>query len=107
MNDEEAFELIQRRRRQMHVHSVIYYHLNDSIISDYIFDEWAVELLKLQTKYPQFLHKGYMHTFFANWTGDTGMHLPVKDETLALAHILLEIAHRKNSDTGYIDINSM
>lgn len=88
-------ELINRRRRQMHVHSTIYYYLNTSIIDDATFDKWAVELANLQKQYPQFKHTGYMHTVFADWTGDTGMHLPVTDTALDLAERLVADAENR------------
>ena len=51
MND-AIVSLIERRRRQLLVHSYIYYELNDSIISDDTWSKWAVELEELQRKYP-------------------------------------------------------
>lgn len=41
-------ELILRRRRQLLVHSVIYYRFNENLISDQTWSTWAVELEKLQ-----------------------------------------------------------
>lgn len=89
-------ELIDRRRRQLHVHSVIYYHLNTSIIDDAVFDKWANELVALQKNHPDLAKTGYMASVFADWTGDTGMHLPVHDATLALAEWLVSYAQKKN-----------
>lgn len=74
----------------MHVHSVIYYHLHTTIIDDGIFDKWAVELAVLQKDWPQFKHKGYKPSLFVDWTGDTGMHLPVTDDMLELAEWLVK-----------------
>lgn len=85
-----TLELINRRRRQLHVHSVIYYHMNTNIVDDSIFDSWAVELVSLQNNFPESKHSGYMPDLFANWTGDTGMHLPATDSTYALAERLLK-----------------
>jgi NAD-dependent DNA ligase len=87
--------LINRRRRQIHVHSIIYYHLNTSIVSDAVFDGWAKELVGLNRSYPELLHKGYSPTLFADWTGDTGMHLPAYDATLSLAESLLRTSVKK------------
>jgi hypothetical protein len=80
----------------MHVHSVIYYHMHTNIIDDATFDKWAVELASLQRDFPQFKHKGYMSPMFENWTGDTGMHLPVTDATYALAQALVREAEKRN-----------
>ncbi len=88
MVDIEA--LINRRRRQMHVHSVIYYTMNTSIVDDATFDKWAVELVSLHSKYPQYIHKGYMPSLFNTWTGDTGMHLPITDSAYSVAMSLVK-----------------
>lgn len=86
----DTLELINRRRRQMHVHSVIYYYLDTSIIDDATFDKWAVELFQLQEKNPELKKQGYKPSLFDNWTGDTGMHLPVTEEMLSLAEWLVD-----------------
>jgi len=86
----QAFMLINRRRRQLHVHSVMYYFLNTSIVTDATFDKWAVELVELNKQWPQFKYAGYQYNMFEDWTGDTGMHLKVTDEALAMADWLLE-----------------
>lgn len=88
-------ELMNRRRRQLHVHSVIYYHMGTNIISDATFDKWSNELVALNKKHPELLHTGFKHDLFADWTGDTGMHLPMHDDTHALAVWLL--AYKQNN----------
>lgn len=85
----EVFNLINRRRRQLHVHSVLYYHMHTNIITDAQFDEWAVELKTLQDKYPVQAKGGYESSMFQNWTGDTGMHLRITDWAWAEAEWLL------------------
>lgn len=83
----------------MHVHSTIYYHLNTSILPDAIFDTWAVELANLQKQYPAYKHTGYMPGIFADWTGDTGMHLPVTESVLTLAEWLVRAAQNRTGAT--------
>lgn len=51
--EEEIYELINRRTRQMIVHSYLYYRLNESVISDHTFDLWCKELCELKEKYPE------------------------------------------------------
>lgn len=51
--DEKIKELIGRRRRQILVHSIIYYRLNDNLIPDSTWAAWAVELKQLQDQYPE------------------------------------------------------
>ena len=46
-------EKIRQRRRQMLVHSYIYYELDDNIVSDAQWAKWAKELEQLQKNYPK------------------------------------------------------
>lgn len=82
-------EKINRLRRNLHVHSVVYYHLDTTIVTDALFDKWAVELVELQSQYPELIKQGYLWEYFEDWTGDTGMHLPVDDRILSLAEWLV------------------
>lgn len=89
-------ELIDRRRRQLHVHSIIYYFLNTSIVPDATFDKWAKELVQLHEDNPKLVTQGYMWQDFATWTGDTGMHLPVNPRIVSLAESLVQQALDKD-----------
>lgn len=81
MTDEQISELILRRRRQVLVHSILYYRLGESIISDHIFDSWARELAKLQQDNPKLSENiPYMREAFWDYTGETGYYLPLTDE---------------------------
>jgi len=79
--------LIKRRRSQMLVHSYLYYWMYQNIVSDHQFDTWAVELRELQADFPEPI--GFYDEVFADWKGETGMHLPrdpwIKDKALKLA----------------------
>jgi hypothetical protein len=66
-------ELIRRRRAQLMVHSYVYYELNDSMVTDDVWQAWAQELVDLQTKHPEPI--GFFDDLFNGWTGDTGYHL--------------------------------
>lgn len=85
-------ELIHRRRRQILVHSIIYYRLGETIVEDAVFDMWAKELAALQTQHLQLSESiPYMRYAFADWTGETGFHLPLMDRRAgAVAEELLE-----------------
>lgn len=74
-------ELIHRRRRQVLVHSILYYRLGESIVPDGTFDRWARELAALQRAHPE-TSEGveYMLDAFRDYTGETGYHLPLADE---------------------------
>lgn len=88
-------QLINQRRRQLHVHSLIYYHFNTSIITDAVFDQYAKELVVLYIQYPELVDEGYLHSVFKGWTGDTGMHLPLKEDAWQTAEWLINY-HQAN-----------
>lgn len=72
-------EYIHRRRRQMLIHSFIYYRLNDNLVSDNIWQKWANQLRKIQEKYPQWKKIGFYDDAFSDWNGDSGAFLPLGD----------------------------
>ena len=69
--------LITRRRRQILVHSIIYYRLNDNIISDQQWSEWALELENLQTRYPDIASECPLADAFKDFDHSTGENLPL------------------------------
>ena len=77
MTEVEISELITRRRKQILVHSTIYYRFNDNIISDHKWNEWAKELCELQTKYPKIAENCWLHEYFKNFDASTGFDLPL------------------------------
>ena len=68
-------DLIKRRRRQILVHSFIYYELNQNIISDTQWSEWALELEKLQSEYPDIAAKVEYADVFKEFDHSTGANL--------------------------------
>lgn len=76
---EHIAELINRRRRQILVHSVIYYKMNENLISDSTWSKWATELEELQTKYPDIAAKVPYAKEFKDFDHSTGMNLPLDD----------------------------
>lgn len=72
--------LIKQRRIQMLIHSCLYYHFDAAIVSDMKFDQWAQELVVLQTQHPEIAAKVIFAEAFKDWDGSTGYHLPLKDE---------------------------
>lgn len=74
-------ELIHRRRRQVLVHSIIYYRFNTTVIDDATFDLWARELAQLQKDHPDVSAKvDYHREAFEGFDGETGYHLPLHDK---------------------------
>ena len=79
ITNEEIAELIHRRRQQILVHSVIYYRMNDNIISDAQWTKWAVELEELQRQYPEIASKCKYAKEFKGFDHSTGFSLPLND----------------------------
>ena len=79
MTPDQIFELISRRRRQILVHSVLYYKMNESLISDSQWSKWAVELEELQEKYPEIADKCCYADGFRNFDHSSGYDLPLND----------------------------
>lgn len=79
MNDEQIKELITRRRRQILVHSIIYYKLDDCIVSDNQWAEWALELEELQAKYPDIAYDCPYAEAFEGFEHSSGYNLPLDD----------------------------
>lgn len=83
-------EKIKQRRRQMLVHSYIYYELNENIIDDGTWSRWAKELQELQEKYPKESAEVEEYENFKNWDGSSGAFLNFGENIKTVAKILLE-----------------
>ena len=78
MTDVKA--LIKRRRRQILVHSYIYYILNDNIISDAQWSAWAEELEQLQKDYPKESSEVELYDEFKKFDHSTGANLDYSNQ---------------------------
>ena len=76
----EIYELIDQRRRQILVHSIIYYQMDESIVTDAQWSKWAMELVDLQAQYPDIAARCVYSEAFANFDGSSGFDLPLDDE---------------------------
>lgn len=94
--DEQIKAKIKQRRRQMMVHSYIYYELDDNIISDAKWAEWAHELADLQNKYPEESKavKEY-YKMFKDWDGSSGAFLKYDTAIKRTAERLLNYRDKK------------
>ena len=72
----EIAELINRRRRQVLVHSVLYYRMDENLVSDSQWAAWAVELEELQKKYPEIAKEVSYAEAFADFEHSSGYNLP-------------------------------
>jgi len=69
-------ELINRRQRQLLVHSFLYYQLNTNIISDHTFDMWSKELVDLMSEHPDIAKQSAFYKEFETFDGSSGYDLP-------------------------------
>ncbi|PEL24346.1 DNA ligase LigA-related protein [Bacillus toyonensis] len=69
-------ELITRRRRQILVHSFLYYQMNENIIHDSTYDKWSKELADLQVQHPEIADKCVYGKEFKEFDGSSGYDLP-------------------------------
>lgn len=76
---ERIREFIHRRRRQLIIHSIIYYRLDDNLVSDDTWQRWAEELKDVQRNYHDLKHIGFHDELFLEWDGSTGMHLDLPE----------------------------
>ena len=85
-------EKIQQRRYQMLVHSYIYYELNENLVSDSQWSTWAMELVDLQSKYPDIAERVIYAKDFADWDGSSGAFLTYKNKPniVVTANLLLK-----------------
>ena len=74
--NDEILELINRRERQVLVHSCLYYHFNTSIITDAEYDKWSHQLYDLIVENPVEFKNSVFYKDFKTFDGNTGMGLP-------------------------------
>lgn len=67
--------IIERRRRQILVHSYIYYVLDNNIISDSMWSLWAKQLYNLQNAYPYIAAGVVFDDVFRDFDYSTGSNL--------------------------------
>jgi hypothetical protein len=71
-------DLIIQRRKQILIHSIIYYRFNESVVSDQQWSEWALELHELQTMYPDIASQCFLAEEFKNFDPCSGYDLPLE-----------------------------
>lgn len=83
---------IKQRRAQMLIHSCLYYDMNTNIVSDDTWQTWAEELSKLIGEFPELNKIDRFDSYFEDWDGSTGHHLPFDDPWVQdKAYQILEI----------------
>lgn len=95
MVNQTIAEKIRQRRLQLLVHSFIYYDLNENIISDDKWSQWATELVYLQNEYTEISKNVIYYDTFKNFDGSTGFDLDYRNpDIMSKAYKLLEY-HKK------------
>ena len=91
------WERIHQRRRQVLIHSVLYYRLDKSIIEDQLFDKWAYELVQLQKDYPKISESVPYHLdAFRAFDATTCFDLPISDSyALQIATFIHKLSDSK------------
>ena len=96
---------INRRRKQILVHSCIYYRFNENLITDFQYDAWGRELAKLQIDYPNESKQADYYEAFKDYTPEcvSGFNLPIHDPNIVnkaeqLLQIHLRIDELKKAD---------
>lgn len=103
MSNKRVSDLITRRRRQILVHSVIYYKYDSNLISDHQWNAWAQELANLQKNYPGIASECPLAEMFKDFDGSTGAFLPLDDPWANdQAKFLLGMKDRGLFDREYI-----
>jgi len=76
---QETLSLINRRQRQILVHSCLYYQFNENLIQDHVYDAWSKELAELIHDYPDEFRESAYSTVFRDYDGCSGFDLPFSD----------------------------
>ena len=85
-------EKIRQRRTQMLVHSYLYYVLDENVVDDGKWQQWADELVELQKQRKDI---GFYDEAFGDWSGATGTHLPFDKWVIDRAKWLLHYKETK------------
>ena len=76
--DQNVISRIEYLRKKLLVHSIIYYRLNESIISDNKWAKWALELEDLAKKHPEESQNSFLAEEFQDFDHSTGYNLPLE-----------------------------
>ena len=77
--NDAVFAKILQRRRQILVHSYIYYEMDDSIVSDAQWSQWAKELVWLSQEFPDIAKEVPYSKEFEGFDASTGFDFKYDD----------------------------
>jgi len=75
----DTLELINRRERQILVHSCLYYQFNENLIQDHVYDAWSKELAELIQTHKEEFKRSVYYIAFKDYDGCSGFDLPFSD----------------------------
>ncbi len=81
--------LLNMRARQVIVHSVLYYELDHSLVTDHTFDRWCVELAELLEKHQELARQHPFWVDLKDFDPSTGFNFAKHPWGLAVARRLL------------------
>ena len=96
MSDSQILELIGRRRRQLLVHSYLYYEKDTNLIDDHTWSGWAEQLVTFQKDYPDLSKQAPYYEDFLDFDGSTGYNLPYRMPNIVSTAEHLLICDSKN-----------
>lgn len=90
--NKQVLEEINRKQRQILVHSYLYYKRGTNLITDSEFDKWCKRLVHLQKFHKPEFKKSQYYSDFKNFDGSTGMDLPyMLPNIVSMSEYLLKI----------------
>ena len=96
----QILSLINRRERQILVHSYIYYELNQNLIPDFLWTKWAFELAELRDQHLDIFAESVYAWAFVDFNGSTGYDLYsayTRPEIMSRAIYLVNISKGKTA----------
>lgn len=82
-------------RKKLLVHSIIYYRLNESLISDAQWSKWAVQLEELAAQHPDLASEAMLSEEFKDFDHSTGYNLPLETPWAVDMALCLVKMHKK------------
>lgn len=86
---------MDRRERQILVHSFLYYRLDENIISDQSYDSWSHELADSMEEHEAEFKQTEYYKDFIGFDGSTGMDLPIGSPEIERVALRLLANHLK------------
>ena len=97
---EWAKDRIEYLRKKLLVHSIVYYRLNESIVTDNKWAQWAMELERLTRDYPDIAQNAFLAEEFKDFDHSTGYNLPLETPWAVAQAINLVTYLKKHKEAG-------